>query len=711
MIFSYNWLQDHIKQELPKPEKLAEVLTMHFAEVENINKKGRDFVLDINIRPNRAGDCFSHWGVARECAAILKSKLNLPISLLKENQAIKAKDFIKIQVKDKKACPRYTARVITGVKVGPSSEWMKKRLALCGLQSINNIVDIANYVMLETGQPLHAFDARKLKGNKIIVRFAKKGEKIFTLDEQKFTLDKNVLVIADEKSPVAIAGIKGGKGPGIDKKTKTIVLESANFEAKIIRQGSKILNLKTDASHRFEHGIDPNLTEIAINRAAQLIQKFAKGKIAKGLVDAYPKKIKPRKIRLNIDYVEKLLGIKIPKKEIKSILVGLGFEVFQVSSSRFQVRVPTRRLDVSIQEDLIEEIGRIYGYEKIPSVLPSASMIPPQKNLEIFWEEFTKDILKENGFTEVLNYSFINQKNKQIFSYETKITTRTKGFLKIKELLEIENPISAEYQYLAPSLIPNLLNNVKDNFRFFDEIKIFEMGKIFKRFQVSSSKFQAVEKMALTGLIAQKHEKGNESFYRLKGVIDTLLEKIGISDSWYDEYKPTPEQSKILCWTLGKCAEIKIGNQEIGFLGEIAPKILKELKIKSPTLIQGGGKGRVVLFDIDFEKLQQVCSEECEYRPVSPYPAAIRDLAVLVPMATKVVQVLNIINQAGGKLVRDVDVFDIYEGEELPQGKKNFAFHIIYQAEDKTLTSKEIDAVHKKIVKAIEKNVGWEVRK
>jgi len=682
MIFSYNWLQDYIKQKLSKPEKLAEILTMHFAEVEHIKKKGKDFALDINIRPNRAGDCFSHWGVAREIAVITGAGLNLPKFPLKEDKNLRVNDFLTLEVKNKKACPRYVARVIVDVKVGPSPEWMKKRLLLCGLQPINNIVDIANYVMLETGQPLHAFDAKKLKGNKIIVRFAKKGEKIFTLDGQKLKLDKNVLVIADAKEPIAIAGIKGGKGPGIDKKTKTIVLESANFSPKIIRQGSKDLNLKTDASHRFEHGIDPNLTEIAINRAAQLIQEITGGKIAKGLVDVYPKKIKPKKILLEINKIESLLGIKIPLKEIKRILKSLEFKSVEVKPLQLLVEAPTFRLDVSIQEDLIEEIGRIYGYEKIPGVLPNVSLIPSQKNLEIFWEEFTKDVLKENGFTEVLNYSFINEKNKQVFNYKT------------KELLEIENPVSTEYQYLAPSLIPNLLSNVKDNFRFFDEVKIFELGKSFKR-------FQAAEKMALTGLIAQKHEKGNELFYRLKGVIDTLLEKMGISDSWYDEYQPTPEQSKISCWTLGKCAEIKIGNQEIGFLGEISFKILKKLKIE----------GKIVLFDIDFEKLQQVCSEECEYRPVSPYPAAIRDLAVLVPANTKVVQVLNVINQAGGKLVRDVDVFDIYEGEELPQGKKNFAFHIIYQAEDRTLASKEIDAVHKKIVKALEKNSTWQVRK
>jgi len=696
MIFSYNWLQDYIKQKLPKPERLAQLLTMHSFEVEQIRKIGQDFALDIKVTPNRA-DCFSHLGVARECWAILNSRLQMPNAKLEEKKDLKAKDFVKVEVRAKRACPRYTARVITDVRVGSSPKWIKERLKVCGLQSINNIVDIANYVMLETGQPLHAFDLEKIEKRKIIVRFAKKGEKIITLDNKKYDLDENILIIADFKKPIGIAGIKGELTTGIDKKTKTIVLEAANFDRLAIGRGSKILNLISDASLRFEHGIDPNLTEMAIDRAAYLIGELASGKIAQGLVDFYPKKVFPKRIRLDLDYVEKLSGVKIPAKEIKNILKRLGFKIKAVDVKHQQVslgfkvlevEIPTFRRDISIPEDLIEEIGRIYGYEKIKAIFPKAALIPPKRNLEIFWEEFSKDVLKEAGFSEVYNYCFLSQADLEIFGY------------KRREILEIENPISENLKYLRPSLICNLLKNVKENFRYFDEIKIFELGKIFKKEKNKSKKEQKIiEKRALSGLIAQK--KTDEIFYELKGIIDVLLEKMGISNFWYDQFQPTPEESKILIWNVGKCAEIKVDHEEIGFLGEISKRVLEPLKIK----------GKAMAFDLDFEKLQKLASEEHEYMPISPYPAAVRDLAVLVPRGVLVEDVLNIIESAGGPLIRDVDLFDIYEGEEIPEGKKNLAFHLIYQAEDRTLKSEEIDEIQKKIIEALERNSEWEVRK
>ncbi|MGB2761940.1 MAG: phenylalanine--tRNA ligase subunit beta [Minisyncoccales bacterium] len=684
MIFSYNWLQSFFDKKLPKPEKLAEVLTMHAFEVEEVRKADKDFVLDIDITPNRASDCFSHIGIAREIAVItnLTFLAGAEKVKLKEDKELKAKDFIKVEIKDKNACPRYTARVITDVEVGDSPKWLQERLKVCGLQPINNIVDIANYVMLETGQPLHAFDFDKIEGKKIIVRFAKKGEKIITLDNQKFDLNENILIIADSKEPLAIAGIKGGEKAEIDKKTKTIVLESANFECRIIRKASKSLNLKTDASWRFEHGLDPNLTENAINRTAALIQEIAKGKMAKGLSDFYPKKVLLKKIKLDLDYVEKLLGAKIQKKEIIQILQNLGFKTSEDSSRWIRVEVPTFRLDISIPEDLIEEIGRIYGYEKIEPVLPSSALIPPEKNEDIFWQNFIKNILKELCFTEVYNYSFISEKDKEIFINPTRTV-----------LVEIENPMSIEQKYLRPTLLINLLKNIKSNIKNFEEMKLFEIGKQYKK----DSRLMVDERTMLSGIIIKKDKR--ELFYELKGTIDLLLNKLGISDIWYDEYKVSFEDIQL--WHPKKCAEIKVGNGKIGFLGEISPKILESFKIKKD----------ICAFEIDFEKLKELCSEESEYRPISLFPAAVRDLAVLVPKKVKVVDVLNKINISGGVLVRDVDLFDMYEGKELPDGKKNLAFHIIYQAEDRTLTALEIDQIQQKIIKTLEEEPEWEVRR
>ena len=708
MNFSYNWLQSFFKRKLPTPEKLADLLSKHFAEVEEIRKENKDFVLDIDVRPNRAGDCFSHLGIAREISAILNCQLHIANYQLVEDKNLKSKDFVNVEVRPLQACPRYTARVITDVKVGPSPKWIQERLKVCGLRPINNIVDIANYVMLETGQPLHAFDLDKIEADKctlsrkIIVRRGKWGEEVLTLDDEKYDLDKDILVIADAKQPLAIAGIKGGKKAEIVKNTKIVVLESANFNQRVIRRGSKKIDLKTDASWRFEHGIDPNLTEIAINQAAILIQKIAGGRICQGLVDFYHKKVLPKKIKLDLNYVEGLLGTKISERKIKNILKRLDFKVSYDGFRSLIVGVPTRRLDINIPEDLIEEIGRIYGYEKIPSVFPTAALIPPERNLDIFWEDMAKNILKEAGFSEVYNYAFIGEKEEDIFNF--------------KNSIKVENPTSADYQYLRPSLIPNLLKNVATNQNFFREIRIFELGKIFQ-----NKKFG--EKRMLTGALL------GEKFFEAKGVIDLLLNKLGISNIWFVEYKPTPEQSKLSIWNTKKCAEIKVDNEEIGFLGEISPKILETLKINPVRSFQktesnlyslerkrkydtsNGVNDKVTVFDIDFEKLAKLSSEETIYRPISRYPAAIRDIAILVPSDVLVEEVLNKIEIAGGPLIRDTDLFDIYEGEELPGGKKNLAFHLIYQAEDRTLSSKEIDEIQEKIIKILEEEPGWQVRK
>ncbi|OGZ18815.1 MAG: phenylalanine--tRNA ligase subunit beta [Candidatus Nealsonbacteria bacterium RBG_13_42_11] len=675
MIFSYNWLQSFFAKKLPKPEQLAEVLTLHFAEVEEVRKEKGDYILNIDVRPNRAADCFSHLGIAREIAAILGLKFQIPDYRLKEDKNLKSKDFVSVEIKDKKACPRYTAKVITDIKVGPSPEWLQKRLIVCGLRPINNIVDVVNYVMLETGQPLHTFDGEKLEGEKIIVRFAQNSEKITTLDGDAFTLDPEVLVIADAKNPVAIAGIKGGKTPEISRKTRIVVIESANFNPRVIRRGSKKINLKTDASVRFEHGLDPNMTEIAINRSAYLMEKIAQGKIAQGLVDVYPQKVFPKIVKLDLNYIERLLGIKIPEKEVKNILERLGFKIKTKKGKFLNIEIPTRRLDVSLSEDLIEDIGRIYGYKKIGAVYPISALIPPRRNLDIFWEDAAKNALKEAGFNEVYNYSFFGEKEAKLFDF-------TK-----KGLIEVENPLSNEQKYLRISLIPNLLKNVEKNLRQFPDIKIFELGKVFKS--------PNTEKRMLAGLLV------GDNFYQLKGVVDSLLNSLGISSIWYDDYQAGPEETKLSVWHPQKSAEIKINGEEIGFLGEISHHILSGLTIPA----------KVVLFDIDFEKLNKSVSEEQEYRPISKFPSAIRDIAVLVPRQIRVEEVLNKIEEGGGTLIRDVDLFDMYEGAGLPEDRKNLAFHIIFQAENRTLSSEEIDKIQQKIIKTLEKNPGWQVRK
>jgi phenylalanyl-tRNA synthetase beta chain len=697
MLFSYNWLQSFFKDKLPAPKKLAQLLTLHSFEVEDVKKvgkpacrSGRDWVFDIDVTPNRAADCFSHLGISRECSAFTKLKIKSvprrePKVLLrgsklkvKEDNKNNIKDFVQVEIKNAKDCPRYTGRVITGVKVKASPKYIQERLKSCGLDPINNIVDAANYVMLELGQPLHAFDFDKIalpvskETKRIIIRRAKIGEKIEALDDKIYKLDEDILVIADSEKPLAIAGIKGGKSTAIDKKTKNVFLESANFNPILIRKTSKKLGLKTDASFRFEHGMDPNMTETAIDQLAELVQKTAGGRIAKDRADIYAEKVLSRKIKLNLAQVEDLLGVKISKNEVIKILKSLGFGI----DSKFQVKVPTWRPDITQSEDLTEEIGRIYGYEKLKSVFPIMALIPSQRNDELVWQERAKNILKAAGFFEVYNYSFISK--------------RTGDYLD-KGLVELENPFSEQFYYLRPNLLINLLDNIRHNSKYLQkkkELKIFELGKVFKKRGKGIE-----EKKMLAGMLT----RSKEDFYILKGVLDGLLQGLGISDKFYDDY----QASRQIFWNPKKSAEIKISGQEVGFLGELSSKVLSKLGVKES----------VTAFEIDFDKLVKLCSEEQQYQAVSKFPSAVRDIAVLVPLQVKMADVLNKINIAGGELIQDVDLFDIYEGQELPEGKKNFAFHIIFQAKDRTLNGKEIENVFKKIIKALEKELDWEIRR
>ena len=665
MIFSYNLLQSFFSRKLPKPDKLAELLTLHSFEVSEVKKFKSDHVLDIDVLPNRAGDCFSHVGIAREIAAITNyvPAGHLPKGdKLPKNKENSAKDFISVDIRSQSYCPRYTARVIGNIKVVPSPKWLKDSLAACGLNSINNVVDVANYVMLETGQPLHVFDYEKLDSKKIIVRFAKEGEKITALDGQKFDLNPKILVIADGQKPVAIAGIKGGKEPEINEMTKTIVLESANFNPTIIRKGSRELNLKTDASVRFEHGIDVNLTESAINRAAYLIQKTALGKPFRDSVDFYPQKVYPKKIKLDLNYAESLLGAKIPEREIRNILMRLGFKVIGVRN-QLSVEIPTFRLDISIPEDLIEEIGRIYGYDKILPVFPTASLIPPKINNDMLWENQIKDILKEAGFTETYNYSF----QKELGS------------------VEVENPTSQEFKYLRPSLIPNLLKNIEKNIKSFNQIKIFEVGKIF---------YDKTEKRMLAGVAA------GQDFYQIKGAMDLLFDKLGIVKVWYDDYQATPEIIEGKIWHHLRLAEIKIGDETFGFIGEINPNVIGNYDID----------GRVAMFEIDFEKLACLANEDFIYSPISKFPAIERDLAILTPINVKVDDVLNVLENIGGQLLINTDLFDVYEGDNIQEGKKSLAFHLIFQSRERTLSDKEVDEILAEIIVALSEE-GWEIRR
>lgn len=615
-----------------------------------------DFILDIDVLPNRAHDCFSHLGMAKEISCLFN------LLLKKERQANfkviknKARDYLKLEVKEPDLCRRYIAGIITGIKVGPSPSWLEERLTAVGQRPINNIVDAANYVMFEMGQPLHTFDMDKVNPAEIIVRKAIKGEKITTLDNKNYELGEDMLVIADSKLPLAIAGIKGGKKAEIDKKTKNIIIESANFEPSNIRSTSKKLGLATGASVGFENEISPALAPLAMDRIMNLIQEVAGGKRVVDRIDFYSKKTAGSRISFKTSDVSKLLGVEINEKKIISILNRLGVKTKKTKGAII-ADCPAERLDLEIKEDIIEEIARVFGYQKISSKIPEGLLIPVKRSDNYFYGDIIRNILAGAGFSEVYNYPFSP----------------------IGEI-EIENPIAEDKKCLKTNLIDGLMDNVRRNFRYFDDVKIFEIGKIFRKPGKSfeADKIGVEERTMLAGVISRENpEKQSEEFIEIKGVIEMLLSKLGISDFWFT--------AAVGGAGIPKIADIKIGDEIIGMLG-------------------------LNYFEINLEKLVELASEEMEYRPISKYPAVIRDIAILVPPKTKVIDVLDIIENTAGGLLIDTDLFDIYEGEGL-EGRKNLAFHLIFQSNEKTLSDKEVNALMDKIIKALEQKPEWRIRK
>jgi len=649
MKFSYNWLQSIIIKKLPNPKELADIITIRFFEVESVEKLKDDWIIDIDVLPNRAGDCLSHIGVAKEIAIILNSKIRKEALKLREVSR-NAKDLVSVEVLDSLNCNRYTARVMINISVAESPKWIKERLESCGIQSINNVVDIANYVMLEMGQPLHIFDLDKLSNKEIVVRMSKAGEKITTLDNNSFVLNKNILLITDNKDPLAIAGIKGGKKAEIDLKTKNIVIESANFNRTSIRKTSAQLKLRTDASLRFEHGLDPNMTSIAIDRTAQMIQEICSGQIAKGIIDIYPNKNKPKKIDLNLTKVQKVLGITIKADKIKKIINDLDLKIISSKKDNLLIEVPTIRQDITIAEDIIEEIGRILGYDKIKSELPSLPITLPIKNKDFFWKNEIKELLKSAGLTEVYNSSFLSQEQFETFKYV--------------DLIEIEKPATIDQQYLKPSLIPNLIKNIEFNSKFFEEIEIFEIGSVF-------SKSREEEHFA----VALK----NKTFFDAKSILELVAGRMNLELS----FKLTENN------LFDNSAEVFLGSEKIGILGY---------------------NSNLSIFEVNFDKMKKLAVNKKQYCPIPKFPESSRDLAIIVPKEITYENIVNEIKKANIRLLEDISLFDIYSDDKLPKESKSMALRLIYRA-NRTLTSEEVNEMHSKIIKHIEKNNNWIVRK
>ncbi|MDI6777839.1 MAG: phenylalanine--tRNA ligase subunit beta [Patescibacteria group bacterium] len=670
MKYSYTWLKE-LSGTKKSPKELAELLTMRAFEVEDAKTEGKETQLEISILPNRGHDALSHIGIAREICAcegrkfILRSNLRM---LLRSN----LRKRLEVEIKDKKLCLRYMGAVLENIKVGPSPKWMQEKLLVCGVKPINNVVDVTNYIMLETGQPLHAFDADKTTGN-IIVRRAKKGEKIKLLDEKTYELNENNLVIADSEKALALAGVMGGLGSSINKNTASIILESANFNSTSIRKTRTAHNVITESSYRFERDIDPNLAETAAARAIELLEEYG-GKNVKtaAISDVYPKKVKPWRIKLDTNYVNKLLGENIPVAKMKNILENLGMKMLGNRVSKLNVEVPTRRIDLKTPEDLIEEIGRIYGYENIQEQALVAEVKTPPQNAKRDFENKLRDILTGLGFSEVMNYSFYGADD------------IAKCNLGAEDHIEIANPLSLDQQYLRRALIPNLLRNVELNSKHFNEIQIFEIGKKFRKNNESMAEISI-----LNGLLANDSKN---PFFELKGKLEALLDNLGHGNTKYETIDP-----KYKVWHPARVARILIEGKKIGKIGEISPLVAKKYGIKK----------RVACFGLQIDKLLELEIKEKIYHAIAKFPIVERDISMFVGKDTKYADIASKIEKSGGNLVKEINLFDIFEKE----GEKSLALRLKIGSDAKTLTSEKIDAVMKKIISTLEKDLKVKVRK
>ncbi|TSC80057.1 MAG: phenylalanyl-tRNA synthetase beta chain [Parcubacteria group bacterium Gr01-1014_29] len=651
---------------------------MYSFEVESVEKKGRDTVFSIDILPNRIADASGHRGVAGELSAILQKPCKVPKRSFKE-AAESTTAFVHIDVRDTQGCPRYAARMLKDVHVAEAPAWLQERLGACGIKSINNVVDVANYVMLDMVQPLHVFDADKIGGG-IIVRRAVSGEKFVSLDGETYTLDSRDLVIADNKGPLALAGIKGGKCAEVNEETKNIIIESANFDPESIERTAKKVNLLTDAAVRFRVGIDPNLTVLAINEAASLIQEIAGGRLLRGIVDT-GKNTPARTIGIHKEKANSVLGISLSEKEMVAIFKRLGFGVTR-QKEYIQVRIPSIRVDLQGEEDLIEELARMYGFFNIKPVAPRITFMEVGDTRREKFRERVRERVAAFGYSEVYSYAFAGEREMSLYTGQAGV-------------LSLLNPLRPDMKYLRANLIGSLLSALAKNQQQ-DAARVFEAGNVFSRpaKSIRDTTELEEERIAFGFFTKDLHES---SYFELKGVVSSLFESFGIDDMYFDDADPGSSN----LFHPFRSAQIKTDTQTIGIVGEVHPRVRDLFGIR-------GGVG---IAELSFAKLFEAASAELRYQEISKYPSVMRDVALLVPMDTRVAEVEDIIENTGGELLADTDIIDIYEGAELPDGKKNFAFRLVFQSPDRTLKDEEVNAIVEKITKTLEEtNEEWEVR-
>ncbi len=678
MKFTLNWLKDFVDLKIP-PQKLADKLTMAGLEVVSLEERDGDFVFEIEITSNRP-DWLSVIGIAREVAAITGVKLKVASQKSGVINCKKQQPFY-IKVENRKDCPLYTAKIIKNVKVGRSPEWMRRRLELIGCRSVNNIVDITNYILFTYGHPLHAFDLNKLNSDTIVVRRAKSGERIATINDRAVGLDEEILVIADKDKPVAVAGVIGGKDTEVGENTKNILLESAVFNPVIVRRSRQKLGLQTESSYRFERGTDFQTAVTASLKALTLIQELAAGICAQEKSTALPQR-KKKTIALAAASVARSLGINISPPRIKTILSHLGFKVKQKSKGNFSVEPPAYRQDANLEIDLIEELARISGYEQIPASLPQVKprLIPsPERELTAA----IKNMLLGLGLNEVITYSLVDRELMRGYLYETEPA----------EAVEILNPLSREQEILRPVIGPSLIKCVAHNLnQKQDYVNIFEVANIFSGNSQGLPREELVLGIALCGeksmLLEQGLVKEKMGLLHLKGILEMVFQRLGVAG-----YRSV----------IGKAGEIYLylEQDKLCSMRKVSREFLNKLEIKNKD---------VFVAEVYLKEVFSRAGSKKRFQELPLYPGILRDISLVLKEDILAQQVLSQICQTAGQLLQEARITDYYKGKQIPAGLRSLTISCFYRSGERTLTDEEINPLHSRVLQELVDKFSVQIR-
>ena len=635
-----------------------------------------DTVFEYEITSNRV-DCYSVMGIAREAAATFKKPFVAPKTAPVGKDG-DVNDYISVEIKDRDLCKRYCAKVVKNVKIAPSPEWMQRRLAKMGIRPINNLVDITNYVMEEFGQPMHAYDLSTIAGNKIVVRRANDGETFETLDGQERKLDSEMLMICDGEKPVGLAGIMGGENSKINDDVKDMLFEAACFDGTNIRLSSKRVGLRTDASGKFEKGLDPNNAEDAINRACELIEELGAGEVVAGMVDVYPEKKEEHTIKFDPDYVNKLIGFNLTEEQMVSYFPALELKYDAATKT---ITVPTFRQDLIGMCDIAEEVARFYGYANIPTALPSGEATAGKLSYKLRIDEIARRVALYCGFSQGMSYSFESPKvyDKLLLPMDSDM----------RKSIIISNPLGEDFSVMRTSSLGGMLTSLATNYnRRNKDVRLFEMGNIYLPKALPLTELPDERMQFTLGFY------GDGDFFTMKGVVEEFLEQVGMKDRVH--YDADAGKSFL---HPGRQANIVYDGNVIGYLGEVHPTVCENYDMKT----------RAYIAVIDMPYVYEMSSFDKKYEGIAKFPAVTRDISMVVPKNILVGQIEEVIEKSGGKNLESYSLFDIYEGDQIEEGFKSVAYSIVFRAKDRTLEENDVSSAMKKILKGLEE-MGIQLR-